>query len=147
MGAVPADGFYPLMTFEESITCWEWPRRKYDESFSDQRDKRGKHRIIQWRVMCILCFLDSAFIFWPCLTLMASPLPLQKPHSPAPHWCFAVSPAAKGSLCKDFEVFLCFLLMYPDFKRGPRLCLGCSDSGSREDTKLCSMLCLHWPPG
>lgn len=31
MRAFPADGFYPLMTFEESITCWKWPRRKYDE--------------------------------------------------------------------------------------------------------------------
>lgn len=59
MGAFPADGFYPLMTFEESITCWEWPRRKYDESFSDQRDERGKRRIIRQSNVCVLCFLDS----------------------------------------------------------------------------------------
>lgn len=56
MGAFPADGFYPLMTFEESITCWKWPRRKYDESFSDQRDERGKRRIIRQRVMCVSSF-------------------------------------------------------------------------------------------
>ena len=63
MGAFPADGFYPLMTFEESITCWKWPRRKYDESFSDQRDERGKRRIIRQRVMCV------SSVFWtlpPC---------------------------------------------------------------------------------
>lgn len=69
MGAFPADGFYPLMTFE-SITCWKWPRRKYDEEVSVIRDERGKRRnYIRQRVMCVCpLFLDSTLVFWPCWT-------------------------------------------------------------------------------
>lgn len=57
-GAFLAEGFYPPMTFEESVTCWKWPRRRCDESFSDQRCERGKCRIIRQRVMCM------SSVFW-----------------------------------------------------------------------------------
>ena len=58
MGAFLAEGFYPPMTFEESVTCWKWPRRRCDESFGDKRCERGKCRIIRQRVMCV------SSVFW-----------------------------------------------------------------------------------
>lgn len=60
MGEFPADGFYLLMMFERSETCWKWPRRKCDESISGHRGESELTRETKY------CLAESNPLYTVC---------------------------------------------------------------------------------